>query len=227
MQEQKHPRPYQVALGLLFVFLVYSTWKDQGILSQLASKSTEGVEYSTRSAAHTTMSITTDWAEPFCQPWSALDAMNRSLQPFDLWHTHHPNWIVTREEEHEFCVEPMDDQSDPVIRNMMLFYVNQFYSSCKVVIARFHWGSGWGADFWNVNVGLIHALERRVPLIMTSWGEDNREFGIERTHPWIYAANKKDHGKEEQPSLVCEAGDTTCYFLPYHGCGPHDALKND
>jgi hypothetical protein len=42
------------------------------------------------------MSIT-DWTKPFCQSWSASDAHNRSLQPFDLWHMHHPNWIVTNE----------------------------------------------------------------------------------------------------------------------------------
>ena len=46
-------------------------------------------------------------------------------------------------------------------------------------------------------------------------------------HQWHYTANKKNHGQANQSSLVCEAGDTTCYFLPYHGCGPVDELKND
>lgn len=31
--------------------------------------------------------------------------------------------------------------------------------------------------------------------------------------PWNYAANKNDSS-----ALSCEAGDTTCYFLPYHDC---------
>ena len=46
-------------------------------------------------------------------------------------------------------------------------------------------------------------------------------------HQWHYTAKKKDQGQANQSSLVCEVGDTTCYFLPYHGCGPVDKLKND
>jgi hypothetical protein len=169
--------------------------------------------------------ITTDWTKPFCQSWVASDAKNRSLQPFDLWHTHHPNWIVTSEDEDEFCVELAD--RSPVVRNMMLFYANQFLSSCKLVHSRYQWGSGWSADFWNINSGLIHALHYRVPGIITFWEPNDPHIGFELTHPWNYAANKKDYGQPDQPSLVCEAGDTTCYFLPYHGCGPIDKLKND
>ena len=66
-----------------------------------------------------------------------------------------------------------------------------------------------------------------MPCIITSWEENDPHIGIERTHPWNYAANKEDHGQENQTSLVCLEGDTTCYFLPYHGCGPIDMLKND
>lgn len=163
--------------------------------------------------------------KPFCQSWSVTDANNRSLQPFDQWHTHHPNWIVTSESEEEFCVEPAG--KSPIIRIMMLFYANQFLSSCKLVHTRYQWGSGWGADFWNINLGLAHGLHYHVPCIITSWEENDPHIGIERTHPWNYAANKEDHGQENQTSLVCLAGDTTCYFLPYHGCGPIDMLKND
>ena len=167
-----------------------------------------------------------DWSKPFCQQWSASDAKNRSLQPFDLWHTHHPNWIVTTENNVEFCVS-IANSSNPVVRNMMLFYDNQFNSSCKVVHTRVQWGSGWSADFWNINLGLINGLHHRVPCIMTSWKPDDRLIGTERIYPWNYAANKKDRGKLNQTSLVCEAGDTTCYFLPYQGCGPIDEVKND
>ncbi|KAL3780454.1 hypothetical protein ACHAW5_004580 [Stephanodiscus triporus] len=163
--------------------------------------------------------------KPFCQSWSATDANNRSLQPFDQWHTHHPHWIVTSESEEEFCVEPAG--KSPIIRDMMLLYANQFLSSCKLVHTRYQWGSGWSADFWNINLGLVHGLYYRVPCIITNWEENDPHIGFERTHPWNYAANKKDYGQENQTSLVCEAGDTTCYFLPYHGCGPIDELKND
>ena len=168
-----------------------------------------------------------NWTQPFCQSWSASDASNRSLQPFDLWHTHHPNWFVTSENDDEFCVVIEPDGKTPIVRNMMLFYANQFISSCKLVHARYQWGSGWSADFWNINLGLIHSLYYKVPCLMTSWEENDRHIGMELTHPWNYAANKKDYGSPNQTSLVCKAGDTTCYFLPYHGCGSIDELKND
>ncbi len=118
--------------------------------------------------AHTD-TFTPDWTKPRCQSWSATDANNRTLQPFDLWHTHHPNWIVTSENEDEFCVGVEPAGKSPIIRNMMFFYANQFLSSCKLVHTRYQWGSGWSADFYNINRGLIHALYYRVPCIITSW----------------------------------------------------------
>ena len=170
----------------------------------------------------------TDWTKPFCQSWSASDANTHSLQPFDLWHMHHPNWIVTSKNDDKFCVGVQPTYNSPIIRNIMLFYASQFLSSCKLVHTRYQWSSGWSADFWNINLGLIHALYYRVPCIITLCEPDNPNIGLERTHPWHYTAkNKKDHGQANQSSLVCEAGDTTCYVLPYHGCGPIDELKND
>lgn len=62
------------------------------------------------------------------------------------------------------------------------------------------WSSGWSADFWNMQCGLIHALYYHVPFFIEEW--DNV--------PWHYAANKDDHS-----NVTCSAGDTTCYFLPY------------
>eukprot|EP00985_Skeletonema_marinoi_P000127 scaffold35_cov131-Skeletonema_marinoi.AAC.12 len=50
--------------------------------------------------------IRDDVSSPFCQRWSSVDAANRTLQPFDEWHTHHPNWIITNETEDMFCIEP-------------------------------------------------------------------------------------------------------------------------
>ena len=141
---------------------------------------------------------------------------------------HHPNWIVTSENEDEFCIGIQTADKSPIIWNMMHFYANQFLSSCKRVHTRYQWSSGWSADFWYINLGLIHALYYRVPCIITVWEPDNPNIGTELTHPWRhYTANKKGHGQANQPSLVYKAGDTTCYFLPYHRCGPVNELKND
>ena len=64
------------------------------------------------------------------------------------------------------------------------------------------WSSGWGADFFNVQSGLVHAMSLSIPLIMS----------VDH-HPWHYTANKND-----MSNMTCSAADTTCYFLPYHGC---------
>jgi hypothetical protein len=154
-------------------------------------------------------SATTGGTPPtFCQHWSPSDAFNRSLQPFDLWHTHHPTWVVTEENDSVFCLAEVGSRSTtqgqyhcPYIRNLLMFYANQFHSSCSLLHKRNMWSSGWSADFWNMQCGLIHALYYHVP------------FFIEQDVPWHYAANKDDHS-----NLTCSAGDTTCYFLPYHGC---------
>ena len=155
-------------------------------------------------------SATSGSAPPtFCQRWSPSDAFNRSLQPFDLWHTHHPNWVVTDENDSMFCLAAVESgnttqhQQHPYIRNLLQFYANQFHSSCSILHKRTMWSSGWSADFWNMQCGLIHALYYHVPFFMEGW----------EGHPWHYAANKDDHS-----NLTCSAGDTTCYFLPYHGC---------
>ena len=64
------------------------------------------------------------------------------------------------------------------------------------------YSSGWGADFSNIQAGLVYALNNRIPLIMQDSGK-----------PWHYTANKNDSS-----ALTCDEGDTTCYFLPYHDC---------
>jgi hypothetical protein len=144
----------------------------------------------------------------FCQRWSPSDAFNRSLQPFDLWHTHHPNWVVTEENDSMFCLAEVGSgstthQQHPYIRNLLLFYTNQFYSPCSILHKRTMWFSGWGASFRNMQNGLIHALYYHVPFFVEGW----------QGYPWNYAANKDDYS-----NVTCPAGDTTCYFLPYHGC---------
>ena len=137
-----------------------------------------------------------------------LDALNRSLRPFDLWHTHHPTWVVTNENDSMFCLAEVgsdntNQQQHPYICNLLIFYANQFHSSCSSLHKRTMWISGWSADFWNMQCGLIHALYYHVPFFIEEW--DNV--------PWHYAANKDDHS-----NVTCSAGDTACYFLPYYGC---------
>jgi len=119
-----------------------------------------------------------------------------------MWFTHHPTWVVTNETDKKFCVERGNIHDYPHIRGVMQFYANQFHSSCDHAHVRIMWGSGWGADFWNIQSGLVYALNNHIPAII-------QDSGI----PWNYAANKNDSS-----ALTCEEGDTTCYFLPYHDC---------
>jgi len=71
---------------------------------------------------------------------------------------HNPNWIVTSENEDNICVRVQPADRSPIIHNMMLFCTNQFLSSCKLVHTKYQWSSGWSINFWNINLGLIHAL---------------------------------------------------------------------
>lgn len=92
-----------------------------------------------------------DVSSPFCQRWSTADAANRTLQPFDEWYTHHPDWIVTNETEDMFCVEPYcqkgsdsypcsnDRRGSDRIRDFWGFYDNQFKSPCDKVHYRSMW----------------------------------------------------------------------------------------
>ena len=148
----------------------------------------------------------TNRRKPFCHLWSPQDALNRTVQPFDTWWTHHPNWIITTETEEMFCVDP-GDSSSPQIKYFLHFYANQFYTSCEKVLFRPMWSSGWGADFLNVQAGLIMATESlHIPLVMG--------FDPDSTQAWHYSANKNDASER-----TCSQADLTCYFLPYHSCG--------
>ena len=171
-----------------------------------------------RSAFPSGTVISRDVSSQFCQQWTKSSAFNRTLQPFDIWHTHHPNWIVTYESENMFCVEPYceegsdsypcstNDRRSNLIKNFMIFYNNQFNSSCDKVHWRKMWSSGWSADFLNVQEGLIDATNNfHIPLVMGA--------------PWHYAAVKKDLSHK-----TCKSADLTCYFLPYHSCGSLDDI---
>jgi hypothetical protein len=68
----------------------------------------------------------------FCFDWSHSDALNRTMQPFDEWWTHNPRWFVENETDAEFCMKEGDLQNDGV-KQFLMFYATQFYSSCKKV----------------------------------------------------------------------------------------------
>ena len=72
----------------------------------------------------------------FCHGWDPSVANNRSLQPFDVWLTHHPTWVVSNETDERFCVEPGNKHDHPYIRRLLQFYANQFHSSCERVHIR-------------------------------------------------------------------------------------------
>jgi len=152
--------------------------------------------------------------KPFCQLWEADDALNRTLQPFDMWWTHHPTWVVKNETNEMICLEPLSEESSNFnsqqvhIKDFLNFYAVQFYSTCKKVQWRMNWSSGWSANFLNMQSGLMKSLESKLPLVM-GFGKahgDNKS--------WNYAANKNDGSNK-----TCPEADVTCYFLPYHNCG--------
>ena len=78
---------------------------------------------------HTTM-------KPFCQDWDKSIANNRTLQPFDIWFTHHPTWVIFNETDESICVKPGNVRDHPYIRGLSKFYTNQFHSLCDRVHIR-------------------------------------------------------------------------------------------
>lgn len=155
----------------------------------------------------------------FCMEWNANDALNRTMQPFDDWWTHHPEYIMHSENETHYCVQR--DLKSVTTARMIQFYQNQFHTTCENIHMRYMWSSGWGADFHNVQCGLHQAMARyKFPLVMGF--DPNVE-----PKTWHYSANKKGPSN----NATCPQGDLTCYFLPYHGCGPLQDIitksKND
>lgn len=88
----------------------------------------------------------------FCLQWKPEDAMNRTLQPFDHWWVHHPTWVISKETDHMFCVEPVRDEA--LMQAFQRFYHTQFETGCEKIHWRMMWSSGWGADMMNVQVSL-------------------------------------------------------------------------
>jgi hypothetical protein len=207
-RRQKYAKiPLALLPVLLILSLQYTKLSSLMLREQnIGETNAPAVRYMEKGAPITT--TTEAFPTSFCQRWSASDAFNHTLQPFDRWHTHHPNWIVTNETDDMFCLTEIGsaDTSQsyhPYIRNFLLFYANQFLSPCNLLHKATMWSSGWNADFSNMQSGLIRALHNHVPFFIE---------GFEGV-PWHYTANKDD-----QSNLTCSAGDITCYFLPYHGC---------
>ena len=89
----------------------------------------------------------------FCLSWRSEDALNRTLQPFDYWWTHHPTWVISKETDDMFCVEPGRDEA--TMRAFQKFYNTQFKTGCDKIHWRIMWSSGWGADMMNVQVRVL------------------------------------------------------------------------
>ncbi|KAL7515325.1 hypothetical protein ACHAXN_013478 [Cyclotella atomus] len=130
------------------------------------------------------------------------------MQPFDYWMLHNPHWFVTNETDDELCIARGDLQDD-LVKDFLMMYATQFYSGCAKVNWRFHWLSGWGATFLNMQAGLRDSVDNlHIPLTMGFGGDDRSKWY------WNYAANKYDGTNK-----TCPTADTDCYFLPHHNCG--------
>ena len=86
----------------------------------------------------------------FCLRWTTEDAFNRTMQLFDYWWVHHPTWVISKETDDSFCVEPGKDLA--LMQSFQNFYHTQFETGCKKIHWRNMWSSGWGADMMNVQV---------------------------------------------------------------------------
>lgn len=94
--------------------------------------------------------------KPFCLQWGTKDAYNRTLQPFDNWWVHHPTWVISKETDDMFCVEPGKDTA--LMQTFKRFYHTQFETGCDKIHWRVMWSSGWGADMMNVQVSFCDLL---------------------------------------------------------------------
>eukprot|EP00804_Cyclotella_cryptica_P014251 CCRYP_005665-RA/>CCRYP_005665-RA protein AED:0.17 eAED:0.17 QI:292/1/1/1/0.83/0.71/7/853/877 len=178
------------------------------------------VRPSSNAARHFNLLRQVDESKPFCLGWSPGDGLNRTLQPFDHWWAHHPTWLISNETDDMFCMEPGDEGSS-MMQSFKMFFETQFNSTCDKLHWRMMWSSGWGADLFNVQCGLITSSKNlHIPLVMglsSPWmSGPEKERGI-----WHYAANKDDHSNK-----TCPQADLTCYFVPYHNCGSLDEIED-
>lgn len=129
--------------------------------------------------------------EQFCIPWE-VDT--------DHWWTHHPDWVVSKENDTHYCFSHMAEPEKADFFKKL--YANQFQSDCSTVWTKQMWSSGWGADFGNVVDALAGGVEHGRPVQM--YYKDG----------WHYAATKQF----DKP--VCPTADMYCFFLPMTRCPP-------
>eukprot|EP00970_Alexandrium_tamarense_P006731 scaffold1171_cov212-Alexandrium_tamarense.AAC.4 len=162
------------ALGIVLLVVVQVTFSSPSLKASWNPSTTN--TFARNSVARQFQFSSRD--EAFCLHWSSADALNRTLQPFDMWWVHHPLWIVVNESDTKFCVEKInhheaDDETQRQIRDFLMFYANQFYSTCQ-------------------KGGLIQATDTlKLPIIFNQ--------------PWNYAANKNvwTNGTCNEKDLTC------------------------
>ena len=143
----------------------------------------------------------------FCISWNYT---------MDEWWTHHPDWEAHHENDDKICFRRIQGKNKNNNKNnnaatvLKSIYRNQFTgANCSNVYTRYMWSSGWGADFYNVGTGLLHAVNLNRPLAITN---------IRRKMWWHYSAVKADGSNP-----TCPAKDMSCYFLPIGKCSPNRA----
>ena len=118
----------------------------------------------------------------------------------DEWWTHRPEWTLSSENDTHQCFSVIENEEKRDLFRRL--YRIQFESNCsESTTTKEAWSTGWGADFHNLNDGLLHALKTSRPVPV--WGGSNG---------WHYAS-KKDGTRP-----VCPARDMSCYFLNLSAC---------
>lgn len=133
--------------------------------------------------------------KPFCVPWET---------DLDEWWTHHPDWVVSKENETHYCFSPMEDPEKAAAFRKL--YDIQFNGDCSNITTKQMWSSGFGADFQNVVDGLKNAYQTGIPTQMHV-----------KTGAWHYA------GKKDASRPVCDTKDMYCFFLKMTRCEANPA----
>jgi hypothetical protein len=94
-----------------------------------------------------------------------------------------------------------DEEKAEFFRNL---YNVQFKKDCSRMMTKSMWSSGWGADFMNVQDGLLHAAkESHQPM---------QFYNLEGS--WHYA------GEKDGSKAFCPEKSLECYFLELSRCKP-------
>jgi hypothetical protein len=120
----------------------------------------------------------------------------------DMWWTHNVEWAQAFENDTHYCYQRMHNQEKAeFFRNL---YDVQFKKNCSHMTTKSMWSSGWGANFLNVQDGLLHAaIESYQPM---------QFYNVDGS--WNYA------GKKDGSKPVCPEKSLDCYFLKLSRCKP-------